>query len=137
MNCFNNTMDEYLDTDEGKLQEKCGVVGIYLNKKVPTAESLDDGTKTAKSEAKAKAAKLGTIGDSFAESVDLPVYNAAKLAYYGLYSLQHRGQESAGSAVSNGETFEQYKAMGLVADVFKALSAGILAFFSQKCICEH
>jgi amidophosphoribosyltransferase len=42
----------------------------------------------------------------------------AKLAYYGLYSLQHRGQESAGIAVSDGTRIVVYKDMGLVAQVF-------------------
>ncbi len=43
---------------------------------------------------------------------------ASKLAYYGLQSLQHRGQESAGIAVSDGKHIEQYKNMGLVSEVF-------------------
>ena len=77
--------DTFLDTDEGKLEEKCGILGIYLNKKDR-----------------------------------IEAFNAAKLAYYGLYSLQHRGQESAGISVSNGERIETHKAMGLVADVFTA-----------------
>jgi len=42
----------------------------------------------------------------------------AKLAYFGLYALQHRGQESAGIAVSNGSQILVYKDMGLVAQVF-------------------
>ena len=42
----------------------------------------------------------------------------AKLTYYGLYALQHRGQESAGIAVSNGHQILVYKDMGLVAQVF-------------------
>ena len=42
----------------------------------------------------------------------------AKLAYYGLYALQHRGQESAGIAVSDGDRMVVYKEMGLVAQVF-------------------
>jgi amidophosphoribosyltransferase len=42
----------------------------------------------------------------------------AKLTYYGLYALQHRGQESAGIAVSNGSQILVYKDMGLVAQVF-------------------
>ena len=45
--------------------------------------------------------------------------DAASLTYYGLYALQHRGQESAGIAVSNGEKINCYKDMGLVVDVFK------------------
>jgi len=43
---------------------------------------------------------------------------AAMLSYYGLYSLQHRGQESAGIAVSDGENVSHYKNMGILADVF-------------------
>ena len=47
-----------------------------------------------------------------------PGEEVAKLAYYGLYALQHRGQESAGIAVSNGDRILVYKDMGLVAQVF-------------------
>ncbi len=43
---------------------------------------------------------------------------AAKLAYLGLYGLQHRGQESAGISTSDGERISTHKAMGLVNDVF-------------------
>lgn len=67
---------------EGVLKEKCGVLGIYLNRR-----SGED-------------------------------CNAARLAYYGLYALQHRGQESAGIAVSDGIKIESHKGMGLVSDVF-------------------
>ena len=42
----------------------------------------------------------------------------AKLAYFGLYALQHRGQESAGIAVSDGTRIVVFKDMGLVAQVF-------------------
>ncbi|MBP5260662.1 MAG: amidophosphoribosyltransferase [Clostridiales bacterium] len=41
-----------------------------------------------------------------------------ELVYYGLFALQHRGQESSGIAVSNGDTIRCYKAMGLVSEVF-------------------
>jgi amidophosphoribosyltransferase len=47
-----------------------------------------------------------------------PGEEVAKLAYYGLYALQHRGQESAGIAVSDGDRIVVYKDMGLVAQVF-------------------
>ncbi|MDP9392925.1 MAG: amidophosphoribosyltransferase [Actinomycetota bacterium] len=47
-----------------------------------------------------------------------PGEEVAKLTYFGLYALQHRGQESAGIAVSNGEQIVVYKDMGLVAQVF-------------------
>ena len=43
---------------------------------------------------------------------------AAKLCYLGLHALQHRGQESAGIASSDGDRILAHKAMGLVADIF-------------------
>ena len=43
---------------------------------------------------------------------------AANLAYLALYALQHRGQESAGIASSNGQTLLLHRGMGLVADIF-------------------
>src|SRR5947207_8374271 len=43
---------------------------------------------------------------------------AEKLAYLGLHALQHRGQESAGIATSDGMTLHMHKSMGLVADIF-------------------
>jgi amidophosphoribosyltransferase len=45
--------------------------------------------------------------------------NAAELTYYGLYALQHRGQESAGIVTTNGRQFFEQKGMGLVSQVFK------------------
>ena len=47
-----------------------------------------------------------------------PNEDVAKLAYFGLYALQHRGQESAGIAVSDGSRIVVHKEMGLVAQVF-------------------
>jgi amidophosphoribosyltransferase len=47
-----------------------------------------------------------------------PGEEVAKLTYYGLYALQHRGQEAAGIAVSNGSQILVYKEMGLVSQVF-------------------
>jgi amidophosphoribosyltransferase len=47
-----------------------------------------------------------------------PGEDVAKLAYYGLYALQHRGQESAGIAVTDGSRIVVYKDMGLVPQVF-------------------
>ncbi|MGE5206484.1 MAG: amidophosphoribosyltransferase, partial [Chlamydiota bacterium] len=43
---------------------------------------------------------------------------AETLAYLGLHALQHRGQESAGIACSDGVNIRVHKAMGLVADIF-------------------
>ncbi len=45
--------------------------------------------------------------------------DAARLTYYGLYALQHRGQESAGIVVSDGKVVRDKRGMGLVPDVFE------------------
>ena len=47
-----------------------------------------------------------------------PGEEVAKLTYFGIYTLQHRGQESAGIAVSNGRQITVFKDMGLVSQVF-------------------
>ncbi|HUW65203.1 MAG TPA: amidophosphoribosyltransferase [Spirochaetia bacterium] len=47
-----------------------------------------------------------------------PGQDVARLTYYGLYALQHRGQESAGIAVGDGRSISVHKAMGLVSEVF-------------------
>src|SRR5712691_10521804 len=44
--------------------------------------------------------------------------NAAELTYYGLYALQHRGQESAGIVSCDGHQFSAHKGMGLVSQIF-------------------
>ena len=54
-----------------------------------------------------------------------PNQPVAHLSYLGLYAIQHRGQESAGIAVSDGQTITVVKDMGLVSNVFddKTLAA--------------
>jgi amidophosphoribosyltransferase len=47
-----------------------------------------------------------------------PDLDAARLSFFGLFALQHRGQESSGIAVSDGETIHCHKGMGLVAHVY-------------------
>jgi len=44
--------------------------------------------------------------------------SAAELTYYGLFALQHRGQESAGIVTSDGRQFRVHRGMGLVSQVF-------------------
>lgn len=62
-----------------------------------------------------------------------PERDVARITYYALYGLQHRGQESSGIAVSNGKRFKLRRGMGLVRDVFKTeghierLGKGIIA----------
>ncbi len=51
----------------------------------------------------------------------MAVYNhpdAARLTYWGLYALQHRGQESAGIATADGQNVNDMKGMGLVSEIF-------------------
>ncbi|MBE3035952.1 MAG: class II glutamine amidotransferase, partial [Candidatus Atribacteria bacterium] len=52
--------------------------------------------------------------------------DAAKLTCFALYALQHRGQESAGIAVSDGEKILVYKDLGLVSEVFNEEKLSIL-----------
>lgn len=72
--------------------------------------------------------KCGVFGIFDAKGLDV-----ARITYYALYGLQHRGQESSGIAVSNGKRFQIRRGMGLVRDVFKTerhiqrLGKGILA----------
>ncbi len=47
-----------------------------------------------------------------------PGLDVARLTFYGLFALQHRGQESAGIAVGDGRRIHLHKGMGLVAEVF-------------------
>ena len=47
-----------------------------------------------------------------------PGEHVAKLTFYGLFALQHRGQESAGIMVSDGAQIKWYKEMGLVTQIF-------------------
>lgn len=57
--------------------------------------------------------ECGVFGIFSTDEID-----AASLTYYGLYALQHRGQESAGIVTSDGNELYSYKDMGLVCDVF-------------------
>ncbi len=58
-----------------------------------------------------------------------PGDEVAKLTYFGLYALQHRGQESAGIAVSDGHHIVVMKDMGLVSQVFTEASLESLRGF--------
>jgi amidophosphoribosyltransferase len=57
--------------------------------------------------------ECGVFGIFAREALDV-----SSITYYGLYALQHRGQESAGIAIANDEGVQCRKDMGLVADVF-------------------
>src|SRR5215216_2946691 len=66
-----------MKSDDDKLHEECGVIGVYA-----------------------------------------PGEDVARLTYFGLYALQHRGQESAGIASADGVEMHCQARMGLVAQVF-------------------
>ncbi len=92
-------MSEFFQHEEDdKFHDECGVIGIYLNKERKTSE-----------EAEAEAEK---------EHVPFASFNAATMAYYSIYSLQHRGQDSAGIVVSNGDDISVHKAIGTVEEAF-------------------
>jgi amidophosphoribosyltransferase len=55
-----------------------------------------------------------------------PDEEVAKLTFYGLYALQHRGQESAGIATSDGSRIVIFKDMGLVSQVFTESDLAVL-----------
>lgn len=56
--------------------------------------------------------KCGVVG------IYAPGEDVARIAFHALYALQHRGQESAGIAISDGDTIVVYKELGLVSQVF-------------------
>ncbi|SIC86576.1 amidophosphoribosyltransferase [Mycobacteroides abscessus subsp. abscessus] len=53
--------------------------------------------------------------------------NAAQITYYGLHSLQHRGQEGTGMVVTDGKKLKGLKGEGLVAEICKG----------RICISDH
>ncbi|HEY9527274.1 MAG TPA: amidophosphoribosyltransferase [Anaerolineales bacterium] len=65
--------------------------------------------------------ECGVIG------VFAPNEDVARMAFFGLYALQHRGQEAAGIAVADGQTISIYKGVGLVSQVFTATTMAELS----------
>lgn len=93
------------EEEQDKLRDKCGVIGIFLN------PQKDESGGLQKKEYVAYSASG---------------FTAATRAYYALYSLQHRGQDSAGIAVSNGDDIVMHKGMGTIAEVFSPDSLSAL-----------
>lgn len=60
--------------------------------------------------------------------------NASKVAYYALFAMQHRGQESTGISAADGEKIRLVKQRGLVTEVFHEES---FAFLSGECAIGH
>ena len=88
------------------------------------AKVADESKPTATSPALSPAhdkmhEECGVFGVFCPTDVDAAVQaRLSRLVYYGLYALQHRGQESAGMVVNNTGEFVQHRGMGLVAEVF-------------------
>lgn len=79
-----------------------------------TPVDLDDHGETAPRE------ECGVFG------VWAPGEDVSRLTYFGLFALQHRGQEAAGIAVGDGDRIVVFKDMGLVSQVFDESSLGAL-----------
>lgn len=69
-----------------------------------------------KDQLKEKCAVFGIIGQKFGDNSGL---EAARLTFYGLWALQHRGQESSGIVSSDGNDLHRHAAQGLVATVYR------------------
>jgi amidophosphoribosyltransferase len=63
-------------------------------------------------------------------AVYAPGLDVARQVYFGLYALQHRGQESAGIAVGDGTTLKSHREMGLLTGVFNEDILGRLTGFT-------
>ena len=94
-------------------REACGVIGAYLPAAHSPAlngragdEPAADGDGLSLSEAGAEGASPGVSDE------------AAQVVFYGLFALQHRGQESAGIAAADGRSLRNYANQGLVSNVF-------------------
>ena len=64
--------------------------------------------------------KCGVFG------VYAPDEDVARITFYGIYALQHRGQESAGIATADGHRIHIKTGMGLVSQVFEEMDLGYL-----------
>ena len=99
------TQDEkdFFDHEEDKLRDECGFCGIFQNAPKENEAPSDQNEPYSTAE-----------------------FNAAQKVYYALYALQHRGQDSAGIAVSDGTGVKIHKAMGAVSEVFNPENLGNL-----------
>lgn len=66
-----------------------------------------------------------------------PGEEVAKLSFYGLYALQHRGQEAAGIATSDGTRIQVYKDVGLVSQVFNEATLTTLGGHISVAHCRY
>ncbi len=86
--------------------------------------------------------EFGGYGSSFEKKEECGLFgifgdpDAVQKTYFGLHSLQHRGQESAGIASSDGEFIQCYKSMGMVARVFRS-GSGVLEKLANPIAIGH
>jgi len=73
---------------------------------------------SATDQLKEKCAVFGVIGTPADRQKNQTGLEAARLTFYGLWALQHRGQESSGIASSDGQELHRHAAPGLVANVY-------------------
>lgn len=66
--------------------------------------------------------ECGVVGIAMKESSSRDSCDAARTAFFGLFALQHRGQEAAGIASSDGSSIRLHKDLGLVSQVFREAS---------------
>ncbi|MFN7661500.1 MAG: amidophosphoribosyltransferase, partial [Dolichospermum sp.] len=85
---------------------------MILVNSVITDEYLDNSINSHENTSDKPEEACGIFG------IYAPEQDVAKLTYFGLYALQHRGQESAGIATFEGSHVHQHKDMGLVSQVF-------------------
>ncbi len=99
------------DTENRVTRERTAPDGQYTHaRRLTESPGCEDGGKEA----------CGVFG------VFAPGEDVARLTFYGLYALQHRGQESAGIATSDGAALHVRTGMGLVAQVFDEDDLGAL-----------
>lgn len=102
-------------------KEKCGVMGVWIPPNAPASEPTPSRDASPGIPRGAPTRPASTVaGTAGAESAARQGLSVAMLAYLGLYAQQHRGQEAAGIAVSNGEALSGVTGTGLVPEVFDA-----------------
>ncbi|PRQ11303.1 amidophosphoribosyltransferase [Corynebacterium sp. 13CS0277] len=94
-------------------QQRCAAGSASTDVFVPPSPLDDHGEQPPREE-------CGVFG------VWAPGEDVSKLTYYGLYALQHRGQEAAGIAVGDGDQVVVFKDLGLVSQVFDEQSLAAL-----------
>ena len=99
------------------LHDECGVVGIFLNNEGEVIPPLTCDGISSHGRRQGGNFSMNSPSGTPPKTPESS-FKAASLSYFALYSLQHRGQESAGIAVSRQNKISVKKDMGLVSEVF-------------------